>query len=386
MNASPEIRARVWLPPWAWDGLGVLLVVASAFIHGFGVNEHITSDHSVVGWIAALAPAAAVPFRRRLPWAVLAVSAVCFGVLAFTGPLTPLSSAAVAIAVYTIAVGTDRRTAILTTVITIGLLAVVITIGRGAPLPPEIFQLVLVAFGAALGDAVRTRRAYIEEITARAVHAEQTREAEASRRVAEDRLRIARDLHDVVAHQITVISLNAGVASSALESRPEVAREALATIRGASRHVLAEIGDLLATLRLADDTATRPAVGLDLLPALAEEFERSGLHVTRRVEGDLSRIPAAIDAVAYRVLQEALTNALKHGSEGHAHVWVSVQPGSVRLSVTNPVSGQGTSADAGGHGLLGMRERVASVRGTMTAVREGTTYRLACALPLREDA
>jgi signal transduction histidine kinase len=257
---------------------------------------------------------------------------------------------------------------------------------------PRMVQFTLaVAFAAAAGDATRSRREYIVAVTERAERAEQTREAEARRRVSEERLRIARDLHDTVAHQIAVISLNAGVASSSLES-PERAQEALSTIRSASRTVLGEIGDLLALLRTEDPDAgtTAPPSGLGRLDELVEQFAQSGLSVHLRVEGDPGHVSGAADLVAYHVIQEGLTNALKHGTDHRAHVLVEVADEHVTVVVTNPTipaahDARRDAAAGAGHGLIGLRERVASVRGV---VETGTTaggYRLAATLPLAKE-
>jgi signal transduction histidine kinase len=211
--------------------------------------------------------------------------------------------------------------------------------------------------------------------------------------VAEERLRIARDLHDAVAHQISVISLNAGVASSTLESRPERAREALGTIRNASRAVLGEIGNLLEVLRADErqDGVSIPQPDLDRLPELVAEFARVGLVVHTRLEGDVSHVRGAAGRVTYRVIQESLTNAHKHGAEGRAHVLVhagdDTEDNTVTIVVTNPTGPPRTTpADddpvSRGHGLLGIRERVASVRGDVQIGPAPGGWRVSATLPL----
>lgn len=240
-----------------------------------------------------------------------------------------------------------------------------------------------VGFFGAAGDAVRSRRAFIAGLTQRALDAEQAREAEASRRVAEDRLRIARDLHDAVAHQISVVSLNAGVASRALEDDPDTAREALATVRTAARRVLSEIGDLMSSLRAEDDGAARaPVPSLTRVAALTDDFEASGLLVTSRVDADVSALPAAVDVTAYRVIQEALTNAQKHGSDSRAHVLIERDAAGLRIVVSNPAATVPVTDATPGLGILGMRERVAAVGGTLQASREGGTFRVDVLLPI----
>lgn len=381
MSASISTPAPWRVPAPVWDVLAALFVAGSAFIRFPGTIE----DRSPLGWIAVLAPAFVVLFRRRFPWLVLIACLVLFGVSAFTTSLTPASFFATAIAVYAVAIRTDRRTALITAVGVIVLLVVEVGIAHGTYLVPWTVQIVVtIGFAAALGDANRTRRAYIDEIMARAVNAEATREAEASRRVAEDRLAIARDLHDTVAHQISVISLNAGVASSAIADRPDTAREALATIRSASRQVLAEIGGLLATLR-DDRPGIRPAPGLGALNALTASFADSGLQVTVRREYTAGDLPAAVDVVAYRVIQEGLTNAHKHGTGGRAHVWISDVDAGIRITITNTTDDEPVGA-VQGHGLIGIRERVESVKGTAQMGQVGNSYRLEVDLPTEVPA
>ncbi len=239
---------------WVGDLIIAVLIVAIAIAPYPG---HHLLPGNPIGFAATVAPAIILPLRRRWPLPILAVCVALFAVAAVTGALGPGSEFATAVAVFGVAVRTDRRTTVITAVVTAALvvgIALLTAIGREFD-PRTIQYAVTIGFAAAVGEATRSRRAYVAAITERAERAEATRESEARRRVAEDRLNIARDLHDAVAHQIAVISLNAGVASSALESRPETAREALATIRSAAREVLGEIGDLLAMLRAEEPRA-----------------------------------------------------------------------------------------------------------------------------------
>ncbi|WP_343234302.1 sensor histidine kinase [Microbacterium salsuginis] len=374
---------------WTGDALAVFLVVSSAFLHG---PQQAPRSASVVAVIAVVAAALLLLLRRRWPIPVLAGCVALYGLAAVTGTVAPGIILAVAIAMFGLANRSTRRVTILAAAITAGAVFLLSVLGAVVSASdPRMVQFTLaVAFAAAAGDATRSRREYIVAVTERAERAEQTREAEARRRVSEERLRIARDLHDTVAHQIAVISLNAGVASSSLES-PERAQEALSTIRSASRTVLREIGDLLALLRAEDpdaETMTPPS-GLGRLDDLVEQFARSGLAVHLRVEGDPGRVSGAVDLVAYHVIQEGLTNALKHGTDQRAHVLVEVADEHVTVVVTNPTVPSAGRAEVGGtgagHGLIGLRERVASVRGV---VETGTTaggYRLAATLPLAKE-
>ena len=325
-------------PAWVGDLVAVVFVLAAALAPYPGSPMQ---TGNAVGLIAGAAAALAMPLRRRWPIPVLIACIALFGVAAFSGVMRRALVVASAIAMFAVAVRNDRRTTLIVAVIAaVAVVTLSLLSAIGGVFDPRVIQFaVTIAFAAAAGDAARSHRAYIEAITERAERAEETRESEARRRVAEDRLRIARDLHDTVAHQISVISLNAGVASSALESRPEAARDALATIRSAARTVLGEIGDLLEVLRAESDDApsTAPQPGLDRLDELVGRFADSGLDVTVRVEGDVGRLPEAVDRVAYRVIQEALTNAHKHGSEHRAHLLVEVTTDAARIVVTNPI-------------------------------------------------
>lgn len=222
-----------------------------------------------------------------------------------------------------------------------------------------------------------------------AEQAERSRDDEARRRVAEDRVRIARDLHDVVAHQIAVISLNAGVASSSLETRPERAREALTTVRSASRTILADIGGLLTVLRADtddDDTdrgdgALRPQTGLADLDDLLAGFRAAGLRIDLRGPQHRLALSPAGDHVAYLVLQEALTNAHKHGRGGTATVAVRTEGAAVHLTIVNLTANDTSDPLRAGHGLLGLQERIAAVGGAVHFGSEGGVFSLEAWIP-----
>ena len=225
-------------------------------------------------------------------------------------------------------------------------------------------------------------------MTERARRAEESKESEARRRVAEERLVIARDLHDVVAHQIAVINMNANVASQILAANPEhEAEQSLATIRQASRTVLADIANLLTMLRLTnagDSEQLANPLGLAQLDALAAEFERNGLHLDLRIFGDPVPLPASTDVAAYRVVQEGLTNAHKHGADSSALLQLEYRVEALEITITNTTRSAAHQAGAPrpGHGLTGMQERVAAVAGTVVAsYGPGPVHRLTATLP-----
>lgn len=384
MDRVAEVGLFGRVPPPVKELLVALVVVVTVLMR---VPEQV-GDRTPLGYLAVLVPAGLIMLRHRRPWAVLAACVVLQCVAATTFSISPFTSLACMIAVYTVSVAYERRTAVITGVTVAVPLVVVSGIAVGRVTDPMVVPIaVQIAFAVALGQAVRVRRAYIAEITDRALRAEATREAEASRRVAEDRLRVARDLHDAVAHQITVISLNAGVASSTIRTRPEAAAEALLTVRESARLVLREIGDLLATLRSPEEAAEPVrALGLGGVADLVADFTRNGLQTTLEVCGDVSALPPAVDITAFRVIQEGLTNALRHGT-GTAQVRVVVDAAELAVTISNPISSStdgprddpgrelvaaGSSGLGSGHGLVGMAERAASLRGTFTHGRRGS--------------
>ena len=201
----------------------------------------------------------------------------------------------------------------------------------------------------------------------RATQAERDREAAARIAVAEERARIARELHDIVAHAVSVMVLQVGVVRHKL---PEELAEEEDALRGAEqtgRAALAEMRRLLGAMRSEDGEAElSPQPSLDRLDALAEEVGRAGLPVSVHVEGEPVRLPRAIDLSAYRIVQEGLTNALKHGHAGHADVTVRYGTGELQLEVRDDGRGN-ANGDGLGHGLVGIRERVKIYGGEMTA-------------------
>jgi signal transduction histidine kinase len=374
-------------PPGIAAPLGDLIAVVVVVL--FAVSPFPDAAFRASGWwlVVALVPAAAMPFRRRLPLVVLAVSLLCGVSLAVAGVVSP--SALIGIAMSAFAV-LDRRGR-LVGIAAVGTAMVIVFFSNALPLDGDLLDaralqfVFLIALAGAMGDATRSRREFVSAMTERAERAEQGRDAEARRRVAEERVRIARDLHDVVAHQISVISLNAGAASSALETRPDRAREALSTIRRSSRTVLADIGGLMALLRSDDPDDLRdlhPQVGLSGLDDLVTQFREAGLDVELQDDPDRPALSPASDHVASLVILEGLTNAHKHGADGSALVRLRTEDGSLRLVVVNQAAAPSGASDGGGHGLRGLRERVVAVRGTVETGRNGGEFRLDVRIPL----
>ncbi|MGW3460796.1 sensor histidine kinase [Streptomyces olivaceoviridis] len=351
---------------------------------------------AVLSLVLMLAGAAALVFRRRAPRTVLAVTGTVSLVECVTGdPRAPVAMSAV-IALFTVAATTDRSTTWRLGLLTMTVLTAAAMLA--GPLPwyaqENLGVLAWTGIGATAGDAVRSRRAVVQAIRDRAERAERTREEEARRRVAEERLRIARDLHDVVAHHIALVNVQAGVAAHVMDKRPDQAKEALAHVREASRSALDELRATVGLLRQSGDpeAPTEPAPGLSRLEELADTFRSAGLPVSVARADQGTELPAAVDLAAYRIVQEALTNVRKHaGPEAGAEVSVVRVGPNVEVTVLD--DGPGTpggpeagraSEDGGGHGLLGMRERVTALGGTLTTgPRYGGGFRVHAILPVK---
>ncbi|WP_234311909.1 sensor histidine kinase [Streptomyces griseus] len=227
----------------------------------------------------------------------------------------------------------------------------------------------------AVSELARTRR----EQWAR----ERAERAQAARRRAdEERLRIARELHDVLAHSLSVINVQAGVGLALLDSDPEQARTALTTIKSASKEALGDVRQVLGTLRTPGDAPRAPVPGLDRLPELVEQAARAGLTV--EVDGEPPNLPPGTDLAAFRILQEALTNVVRHSGSRHARVRLDHGDGTLRLRVDDDGPATGTDAGGSGNGLAGMRERAAALGGTIEAgPRPDGGFRVLAVLPSR---
>jgi signal transduction histidine kinase len=250
----------------------------------------------------------------------------------------------------------------------------------------------VLAVMATIGQAVRVRRAQKAMLEERARRVEENREHEARLRVHSERLRIARDLHDAVGHQVALISVQAGAMSYLLDTDLDKARESLAHIQRASEAALEELRLTVGLLRQPGDSEpTEPASGLGRLEELLGSFAATGLNVTCHVTGEARPLPEAVDLTAYRVIQESLTNTAKHAAGASASVQLAFRPGVLALAVEDNgpgVSGNGHAGDGhGGHGLIGMRERAAAVGGWVSAgPRGGGGFQVLAELPLSPGA
>ena len=326
--------------------------------------------------------------RCRWPRAVLATSAAAVTVYSVLGYVNGAALLAPVVALYTLATRLSARRAlgwgVLVTLVLMGATAAHNAFG---PTGGGFFLIPGLMAAAALGGiAVASRRAYIASIQDRA-------HADARRRIDEERLRIARELHDVVAHTMATINVQAGAAAHVLRERPEVAAEALATIKSVSKEGLRELRAILDVLRQADEAdPTQPAPGTGQIPGLIGRAVRAGLETTLTVTGAPRPLPATVNLTAYRIVQESLTNTIRHAGPATATVTLTYADGEFLIEVADtglggpayPGPGQGPEAPAGGgHGMVGMRERASSVGGSLQAgPRPEGGFRVRARIPL----
>jgi len=373
--------------------LAVFAATLSTAFAGHGVAAGAGS-HGAPAIAAAAVACGALIARRRHPLPALAVSAVAAeSFVAVTGGTGgSLVLLAPSIALFAVADQVERRRDLLIAVC--ALLALVLAhavVHNPALFGPQ--NLALTALGGlaiAAGDSSRNRRAYLAEVEQRAKHAEGERERDARRQVAEERLRIARDLHDSVGHHLALISVQSDVAGQAIERDAAAAREALAHVKSASRKALTELRDTIGLLRRPGDPVAptdTPTPGLDALDSLLDSLRASGLGIETLVDGDAVPLPPAVDVTAYRVIQESLTNVYKHSDDRKARLLLSYDRLELRITVDDLGRTTGTrrnpAQDAGtAHGIVGMNERVHALGGRLAAgPRPESAFQVIAALP-----
>ncbi|HYB49246.1 MAG TPA: sensor histidine kinase [Streptosporangiaceae bacterium] len=364
--------------------------------HSFDVSQFRGRPvpHPTAALLLIVVAGLALAWRRRAPVAVLVVSTAAVAAYSLLGYVNGAALIAPILALYAVASQVSVRQAVVAAAATLTVLLTVSAVnnpfghisGGGFDIIP--FMVAAAVFA---GFAVANRRAYVASIQDRA-------EQDARSRIDEERLRIARELHDVLAHTMATINVQAGVAAHVLPTRPEAAAEALQTIKTASKEGLRELRAILNVLRQADDAdPTQPAPGTAQLDALIEGARRAGLDTTFTVTGEPSPLPAAVDLAAYRIVQESLTNAIRHAGPAAAAVSLIYQDDELRIDVAD--TGRGPKADpaggtpsgpavgpaggTAGHGLAGMRERAAAVGGTVqVGPGPGGGFLVAARLPI----
>jgi len=378
---------------WNQDYADVALAVVLSGVALFSaVSGHVQIDYVSVPLL--LLQTLPLAWRRQNPIRILWITGAAITVYSLLGYHDSIGGAGVFVAFYTVAANEPRRRAAVAAAVTTG--GIFISFAAYAVLNSlsewtANLSITYLSFGLAwvIGDNLRVRRAYTRQLEERAAQLEREQEEQAALAVAQERGRIARELHDVVAHHVSVMIVQASAARRVAEKDPAAAQEALAAIENAGRMALAEMRRMLEVLR-AEAGGLGPQPGLAELERLISQVRDAGLPVELTVEGDACCLPDGMDLAAYRIVQEALTNTVKHGGKATAKVTVRHSPEALELEVVD--NGRGAAAPllagafAGGHGLIGMRERVGLFGGELQTgpVLPGG-YRVWARMPLSSD-
>jgi signal transduction histidine kinase len=390
MDEGARWLRRLSASPWLFDS-GLALVAAgltTTFFVFDPVGKDLPRGTLALAYVLALLHTLPLAARRRYPGAVLGIGVASGLAVAALGVSPIVLGIAILVAVYSVAAYGSRWVSLAgLAAAELGSAAVQLTPGRFQA-PTVVSNALVIGAAWLLGHFVGVRRAYTARLE-QAAELERTRAELARRAVAAERLRLARELHDVVAHSISVIAVQSGVGAHVASTQPEEAAKALAAIEVTSRAALVELRRLLGVLRQDGEPQgdLAPVPGLADLDRLLAEVAKTGLAVRLRVEGTRPELPAGVDLSAYRIVQEALTNVVKHAGPARAQVVVGYGDQEVTVVVTD--DGRGVTAPTGdgraevGHGLIGMRERVQVFGGDLeVGPRPGGGFRVAARLPL----
>jgi signal transduction histidine kinase len=376
--------------PWVLDGLLALgAIVAMALITakiepGDGERSLDAIGYMVIGGAAAM-----LALRHAAPVVGLAVVTVLLWVYTARDYAGGPIYLTFFVMVFAVAVSMERRRSLVITAVALAALVVPHLVAFG--LDDGAWPYLSVGWTAAAwfwGDGLRTRRAYLAGLEERARYLEETREEEARRRVADERLRIARDVHDVIAHSIASINVQAGSAVHVMDRRPEQARDALLAIKAASSEALAELRSTIGPLRADEhDPPRAPTPTLARLDPLLEMAARAGIPVEVAVRGEPHPLPSAVDVACYRIVQESLTNVVRHAHAHEATITLEYRPSFVELEVTDDGQNGAARGDGEpGHGIAGMRERAEAVGGRVEAgPRFAGGFRVWARLPINSE-
>ena len=363
---------------------GIPLLLAAAAV-AEALTTRLDAPWPAIAWIT-LGTTVPLLWRRRAPLLVLAAVLVAVGVTDTRWELANELSvpfAGLLVATYASGAYTDRRDGrIAGALLAVAVVAMSFSIGED-PVGDALFigGILFAVWGAAM--VVRSRHELAAALAARTVELEHEREETARLAVAEERARVARELHDVVAHNLSIMIVQAGAERRALGAeRPQTA-EVLETIEQTGRAAMAEMRRLLGMLRRSDDElALAPQPSLEFVEDLVAQVREAGMPVELHLEGDVRALPRAIDLSAYRIVQEALTNALKHAGPASARVTIRYGTGELEIEIADDGAGAGVPVP-GGHGLVGMRERVALFGGDLaTGRRSSGGYAVRARLPI----
>jgi signal transduction histidine kinase len=366
---------------WSWFhrsprvvdvSLVVLLVAAAAVVRA--------GPHRSTAIALGICEALPLLVRRRFPAVVLAsVSVIALAMNGFGVWLNPLP---LGVALYTLTstrTGPRYRALAAAAIVAVGVAALA---GRGLEFGAAAARVVFLIAAALLGESIGSRRAYVREIEEKAARLEREQETESRRATAEEQARIARELHDVIAHALSVIVVQAGAADDAFDHDPLQAREPVRAVDAAARAALADLRRVLGILQETPDYEPQPS--LNQLDLLVDRVRGTGLAVSLEIEGKPRPLPTAVDLSAYRIVQEALTNTLKHA--GAEHVRIRVRYGET-LGLEVEDDGAGANGHGDGTGLVGMRERVGLLGGTVrTGPASSGGYRVTADIPVESSS
>lgn len=375
-------------------------VAVAVVLAAYGVVEAIVLEAPAGWFVAALVATVALAWRRRFPVPVIAIVLAVIvlpGALGFHPVDTVLPLPLMIVAAYTAGrEATSGRQALL------GAVAIALVLATGLGLPSTsgensgaadlVALIVLVGGAASAGHLMRVRERENRRLEALTAQLAEERDLRARAAVAEERARVARELHDVVAHSVSLIAVQAGAAEGLVGRDEERAREALRAVQESARAALGEMRRLLAILRTdGDDPGLAPQPGLASVGDLVDQARSGGLPVELHEEGVRADVPAGLDLAAYRIVQEALTNVRKHAGAVATDVRVSYEPNAVVVTVANSAADatappDGANGDGSGHGIAGMRERARLYGGRLDVERRHGRFIVQARLPLTEAA
>jgi signal transduction histidine kinase len=409
MTRSLDRLLSRWRPPTAVQDvvlavfIGLMQVQGTLKVASDQAIPLTTHDHAVMGPLL-FGSGLLLAVRRRFPIAVFGVTAAVSLAYYSAGYPDGPGWVAIFVALYTLTAHGDGTRSLRIATLGLGVLTVAWVLTADFSDPARLgwlfFRIGAAIMATTLGESVRARRVLAAQAQERAERAERTREQEAQRRVDAERLRIAREVHDTVAHAIAIINVQAGVTAHVLDKRPEQARQTLRTIEQTSARALRELRTTLDMLtESGDGHGLTPAPGLHQLDDLAAEARHAGLEVSVDTTGITRELPSALDIAAYRILQESITNVIRHAGPSRILIGVHYRDEELLISVAD--DGRGTApaetnsipstrsrrpGDGSGRGIAGMRERCELLGGSLTAgPRPGGGFAVLAALPMRPE-
>ena len=399
MAATPRLPLLKRIPPGVWTAViwcaatvypvvdYVVFPTSHEYSYAYprhGLDSYAARALLALATVLVLAGSALLHRRPRPAYALVVAGTVVLAPAWKQTEVVGIQFLAVCVALAVLTATQPRRVSLSAAAATLGVLAgfllprMLFGVGRDDGTPSEPFIALLVVIGWLAGHQVRQSR----------VHTERLRAQAAAQAVTAERLRIARELHDMVAHTIGIVALQAGAARRVIDTRPDLAREALGEVENASRETLSGLRRMLGALRRAEPghapeaTPLDPAPGLADIDRLAERTTAAGVHVEVRWQGERHTLPPEIGMSAYRIVQEAVTNVVRHAGTRSCRVTVAYRDEELAIEVLDSGNGPGRAVDTG-YGLLGMRERVGLLHGEFSAApRPEGGFRVAARLPV----